>query len=48
MTLILPPSSRRSLLAGAGALAGAALLGGRSRAKSRGRFRRQSSPAAPS
>ena len=29
MTLILPPSSRRSLLAGAGALAGATLLGNR-------------------
>ena len=33
MTLILPPSSRRSLLAGAGALAGDALLGGRSMAQ---------------
>ncbi|WEK56518.1 MAG: amidohydrolase [Candidatus Brevundimonas phytovorans] len=33
MTLILPPSSRRSLLAGAGALAGATLLGGRSMAQ---------------
>lgn len=29
MTLILPPSSRRTLLAGAGALAGTTLLGGR-------------------
>jgi predicted amidohydrolase YtcJ len=33
MTLILPPSSRRSLLVGAGALAGTALLGGRSMAQ---------------
>ncbi len=33
MTLILPPSSRRSLLAGAGALAGTALLGGHSMAQ---------------
>ena len=33
MTLILPPSSRRSLLAGAGALAGTTLLGGRSMAQ---------------
>lgn len=34
MTRILPPSSRRNLLAGAGALAGAALLGERSMARS--------------
>ncbi|WP_436357755.1 amidohydrolase [Brevundimonas sp. CEF1] len=33
MTLTLPPSSRRSLLAGAGALAGTTLLGGRSMAQ---------------
>ncbi|WP_199183530.1 MULTISPECIES: amidohydrolase [unclassified Brevundimonas] len=33
MTLILPRSSRRSLLAGAGALAGASLIGGRSMAQ---------------
>ncbi|MNS00520.1 N-substituted formamide deformylase precursor [compost metagenome] len=33
MTLLLPPTSRRSLLAGAGALAGASLIGGRSMAQ---------------
>ena len=34
MTLRLPPTSRRTLLAGAGALAGASLIGGRSMAQS--------------
>ena len=33
MTLILPPSSRRTLLVGAGALAGTTLLGGRGMAQ---------------
>lgn len=33
MTLLLPPTSRRTLLAGAGALAGASLIGGRSMAQ---------------
>lgn len=33
MTLLIPPTSRRTLLAGAGALAGASLIGGRSMAQ---------------
>lgn len=33
MTLLVPPTSRRTLLAGAGALAGASLIGGRSMAQ---------------
>ena len=33
MTLLAPPTNRRTLLAGAGALAGASLIGGRSMAR---------------